>query len=404
MDFIKLLFISIIYFPPLNYFFPKFSFMWVGFIGVLFFITFSKKTKIHLLKSDVIILICTAIMALLSCALYVFGTNGPVGQRPLFIYFLLQFMLVLVIVSSRGEAWSKFLFKAIASWFVVQILVIIAQYSHSMGGPGLSLDETSYSWVVAEGTTKNPNNTAVYITIFASVLILFSHKYYIKYLALFAVVTATFSLILFASRMALLSFTIFILAYISQILGTRSRKEIRYFLSLIVISSIALTLTYTTGLYQSSAFTLRSFDKIATITTLTSSDSANFRLLSVIRLTENLTTLGIGSLSDLNYFRYYEYYDPSLININPHFFIAEYSFLFGYLGFITSITLVMTLTYKLLKNNSVSLMIRMSLIVILVTAQLVPASILNMPLIFPILLIAAVTNFSPIKDPNKITK
>jgi oligosaccharide repeat unit polymerase len=107
-----------------------------------------------------------------------------------------------------------------------------------------------------------------------------------------------------------------------------------------------------------------------------SDESIDFRFVSHYRLFESFGMLGFGSLSDLNYHDFFQSNDPLLMKVNPHSYLVEYSFLFGYLGFIIIFLFFIIIMYKLLINKKLPFSFKLLACFGLLFTQAVPASLL----------------------------
>ena len=70
------------------------------------------------------------------------------------------------------------------------------------------------------------------------------------------------------------------------------------------------------------------------------------------RLIESLGSLGFGSLSDQNYGEFFQPLDPLLATINPHSYMVEMSFLFGYPGLLLALTFLAVTVWRIIAVRS----------------------------------------------------
>jgi hypothetical protein len=132
-----------------------------------------------------------------------------------------------------------------------------------------------------------------------------------------------------------------------------------------------------TALTGDSDGVVRSVNRVLSLGDVESDSSIGFRLTSHLRLFENITQLGVGTFSDSNYFNFFRSDDFWLMNINPHSYLVEYSFLFGNNGFALILLVFIFILSKILLNFEIRIIFRIVAAIGLIFIQAVPSSMLT---------------------------
>ncbi len=378
----KVLFTLGLFFSQVNYFNPFVSFILFAVMCFLMLVvTLQGKVSLNISRVDFLFLIIFLLMAVLTGLLFFGGSEGVIRARPLFLYACIQLFMFMVVVNNVKKDWGTFYLTSFFIYFVVESLVILGQYIYAIYGVGFQ-PKSELFFVFIEGTTLNPNNTAVMITAMVSVIAL-QCKLYGKYnlLALVGVV-GLFDVFLASSRACTLLYGLFFLVlfydvFFNEKLGFR----IYFVFFLLVFLSAIVGVSDLKALGSQDIFDAV-FAKLSTITELSDDESTQFRVNSMIRLFESFDRLDFGSLSDLNYATYFNTNDEWLNTVNPHSFLAEYSFLFGYLGFLLAFSLSVMLIFKIYTNKKVTIGVRFALGCMVFILPFVPSSVLAMPQLF----------------------
>lgn len=312
------------------------------------------------------------------------GGQSYSAQRNIPLFSFMQFLSVILLFNLSKNSQSQYrIFLVLLLVFLFEVFIVLGQFTFISFGFGLQppLDSAEYEGLIT-GSLGNPNNSATLIgllTLSTTAYLIINKKFYTAYLILIISLTAIF---LTLSRTML---TIWALNLIAVIISNKNyntkhdanqyNKWLLLFAPLIVISIIT-TAYLSLNIDQSDVY-LRSIERVISLSDAENDESINFRLTSHIRLVENITNLGFGSLSDLNYSNYFESYDPWLMKVNPHSYIAEFSFLFGLPGLVSISSIFIFLFHQIINKSKLNFSFKALSCFALFFSQSVPSSLVN---------------------------
>lgn len=309
-----------------------------------------------------------------SVILNIFGTTGELEARDLVGYFFLNLIFVVNISYIAADRLASSYFVRILTAVIgIETIIIIGQLSFIIYGIGFTkFAEFNDNWI--SGSMANPNDSVSFIALLYVVAL--SYHLVQKKLSN----TLILVLLVFPSIVIAMSRSIFIIYVISLFFvffyfnsGRAKIIAVKIlFLLLIPISVLAFSIN---GIGEDNVFT-RNLDRLISFGYISGDSSVYHRSTAYIRLYDNIMDLGFGSLSDLNYSRYFNYDDAWLITVNPHSLIVEYSFLFGYLGLALIVFYFFSLAFFLFGLKNVAPMIKLLFMVFILVVQSVPASLL----------------------------
>lgn len=343
-------------------------------------------------------LMSSLLMLVLSICLYFFG-DPSYSERNLIVPAILQivlFIITLNLIRNREEFKKIALIFAAVSFF--ESIIVIGQFLYSNTGFGFEkMIEDQYSRYLVSGSMGNPNNSAALIGLLSSAVTVFlvlNGKKNIAYIYIFLVFPALF--ITLSRTMMLYLFFNLIAVFVHQSSSAFDYK-ISHKFKLASILAIATIVFVTYSLFErfsDSDTILRSINRLGSIGNIANDESMHFRWIVVNRFFENIFNLGYGSFSDLNYFRYFKSDDGLLMKINPHSYIVEYSFLFGYLGLFVVGFIFSYSIFGLLRSN-IELPFKILFIFGILFIQAVPSSLLTSIYFFiPFIYVAALNRFN----------
>lgn len=369
-------YIALYFFGPLGHILNVLAILLLIFSLVTFRIRSIYKIK------DIYIIFILFLMMTLAVILNLSGSVSLSVDRTLFLYIsIIGFFSVLMIFNSNETS----VFKLIVFLFGFEFFTIILQFTYLYFGFGIQ-PKVDLGYVTTQGLSINPNNTAVLILLYYFYLtnvFIENEKLFLYYL---------FSLMAFIMLLLLLSRTVlifFIFFFVLTLIYLLKNNKLINSILILLISFIGVFIFFNVNLSE-----YLKFDKLASINQLSSDESTSFRYISLMRLIENFNNLGMGSFSIGDYGRFYEFYDDPLLKINPHMFLSEYSFLFGYMGFFLVFGLFLLLIYSLIKNKSVNPLFKIPLICSILFIQAVPSSVLSIINFIPMLVLLVTTDYN----------
>lgn len=368
---------------PLRYFLGP-SYLAISLLGVVFsFLSLAANFRnLGFSKREGVIVFSFSLMALLDFLLLMVGGSGEVDRNLWFsgVSQLLASMLFLHYATSRS-AWKFFKFSisiVLAIEFILAFLQI-SYYSTGVGLPPTFEDYSDFSFV--SGSFANANDFAVFIA--ANCIALYScwlleGKDGRGYALLGICAMGVFVSL---SRTVFL-FTIFFIAFSLVRGGKKALKAPKKKANLVLLVAMLLivmgfAVAVTTDFLVNTSVFERSIARIGQVGEITTDESSGARSLVYIRFLESLPYLGVGTFSDLNYSKFFQPGDFYLMTINPHSFLVEMSFLYGWAGCIAAIGLIAALMIGIMKNRDLPLYIRSVGALSLVFFQSVPSSILT---------------------------
>ena len=333
-------------------------------------------------------------MLALSVALFFWGEYGPFPPRTLYLTAIVQFLIFILLLNLNDSEINGAKNIVLIS-LLIELFVVLGQFSFVSYGFGFE-QKNEIDFIGIGGTMHNPNNTSVSIASMFFAVYIWSvtvKKHGTLYWAI--TLLTCFGVFYTLSRTAFYFLLVFLLVAVVNKYYVASFKKRLLMVFIVGVMAFLCTsyFVYLNGVVSQGSNELvgRSYDRIFSVVNIDSDDSVAFRLVSYVRLLDNIFNLGIGSFSDLNYFVFFEHGDDPLAKVNPHAFIPEYSFLFGYMGLFVSVGLVLYHSTVVFLNKNVDVLFRLVCIMAIIFFQSVPSSILVNPIFFaPFFLISKV--------------
>lgn len=320
------------------------------------------------------------LMVLLGAILLLFGSSGEFKKRNLFLYGAIQLALILIVLDlMKSVHLQKMIFKTFLIVILLESIIIIGQFSFLTFGFGFAkIIEYENDYGLLTGSMGNPNDSAAQLG-----LLLFSSTAYLvflgkkrgAYLILFLGLPAIF----FTLSRTMLVFWVLNLFAIFLTDSKFSKNSLSDRIKSVSFVIFLAGLSYFIFLYLEDAQSdviSRALLRVSSLGEAKSDNSIAFRFISHYRLFENILNLGLGSFSDLNYYKFFYSNDPWLMKVNPHSYLVEYSFLFGYLGFFVIVGLFVFFACKILLNKNLPIVFRWVACIGVFFIQAVPASLL----------------------------
>lgn len=376
MNFLNISFTLLIFFSQIWYFNKNIGYF-ILFLGFLTYFIAVIKNEVNLkISKDELFLTFMSFSYFILCLILFFVGDFSENSRFLFIYSLIQFVLFSCVINAKSKN-LKFISKSFVVFFLIEAFIVLLQFSYISFGWGIKSD-SEYGIYSFSGSQSNPNNAAVVLCVVFIYLSLndFYQKressIYLIILSLLLVLCVWFTL----SRTVLLFTSIYLIYYFYI-----NKKKIFFILPILVLGFVFLITQFNT---TNNIYLDRSVNKASSITSLHEDSSANFRVQSYISLYENIGNLGLGTLSDRNYnqFFYKSNFDTKLIAVNPHGYIPEMSFLFGYFGLFYAVLFILFFIYIIFKNKKINLFLKLFFLIMLILYLSVPSSILGLPIFF----------------------
>lgn len=369
-----------------RYFFPNGDFIIVT-IGLFIFLydSISRGLELRYMKQDIFITFPFVIMVILAVTLLMVGDSGGFGERYIYIYALTQVAAILLVISSKLEYERKLLAYVFIVACLFEAAIVAGQFLYLNYGFGFPVTEgadgvNSALWIT--GSMYNPNNAATYIytTALAACVYLSRRGRSLSGLLLLLVIFPSIFFTLSRTMTLLWALTTFIVyfqVWRRPVKVVRKNKINKIFVVFMTLFFIMVgSSVYNSIVDDGSNVLNRSLSRLESIGSLSKDESASFRLDSHLRLLERLPYLGLGSYSDRNYQRYFDTEDDRLMKVNPHSYIVEYSFLFGYLGFFTVIWAFSALISQIMTNQYIIFRFKVIVVMALLLSQSVPSSLL----------------------------
>jgi hypothetical protein len=323
---------------------------------------------------------------------------GMPPARPLFFYALTALALVLtgLAIMSRHRG-REFVLAVLCTLLVVEIGVVGLQFTYISYGVGLAPSDDAARVLWIEGGYGNPNNVALVLAMLLMVLVISG---YVRMLSLFgaALVVATLMAVFVTlSRTALVFLVLFlagaVLAPKLQHLSitTLARAVRRVLLAMVVLGAALLVLLQRSDVItnlEDLAVVERSLTRVATLSELDQDAGVEFRVLVTLRLIEALDSLGFGSLSDRNYGEFFQAGDDPLATVNPHSYVAEMSFLFGYPGLFMSLAFLVVVIWRILSMRGSRRVLFVLFVISALFFQMVPSSLFTLDIYFLLIAVA----------------
>jgi len=368
---------------PLRYFLGP-AYLIVSLLGIIFCsLALSYNFKnIRFSKREWVVVLSFLLMTLLDCLLLVVGKPGEFDRNLWFSGICQLLMSSLLFFYARSPGTWRFLKFSLSAVLAIELALAFLQisyYSIGVGLPPLAEDYEEFSFV--SGSFTNANDFSVFVA--ASCMALYScwtlegkniRGYIFLGLSAMGVLASL-------SRTVFLFMLIFIFLAIFQsgraaIRAPKRKSSVFLMVAILTIFLIFIFAASSDFFVNSSVFE-RSIARIGQVGEITSDDSSAARSIVYIRFLENFFNLGWGTFADLSYSSFFEPGDFYLMAINPHSFLVEMSFLYGWLGLIAAVCLIGALVVGILKNSELPFSIRWLVGLSLIFFQSVPSSILT---------------------------
>ncbi len=355
------------------YFLGHFGFIFSIIASLIFvFNFFLGNIKHKVLKYEFFCILFLFINFLFSVIVYF---NSDQDVRPLFFYNIMGLLSFLFLINIKVDN----IFKVISFVFLFEVFVVFLQFLNLNFGYGLEL-KNKIDLFAPEGTLLNSNNSSVFI--FSMCLILTSYFSYKKknIMVLIILFLTFFSVFVTMSRTILVLYCLYLIFFIIDNIKF-SIKRISYIFG--IFSFFSLFFVNIKGEWL--LFFERSINKMFTLSSMNLDDSSSARLISLERWFDNLLYLGFGTLKDGSYGVYYESFDLPLLSFNPHVYIVEISFLYGYIGVLFAFSLYLLVFYSIF-STKINLILKILIFSFFIIMQAVPSSILHNYMFFIVFL------------------
>lgn len=362
--------------PQAAYLIPSGGFIFLFSAFILFLmIVLPGLIKFTYSSADWIFISIIFAMICLGFALLIFGKEGQFTPRNLFsngVFELIVVMLTLFALKSKTGAIKLALSFAIL--VCIESIIVLGQFTFLNFGIGFSKIAGDGNIVgMLTGSMANPNNSAAYIGILLlAVSAYFTVKNNTK-TAILIMIMALPAIFLTLSRTIIVFWVLNLLAILAS---NKNACKVGLMTLWVFLLAAFLFSVFNQFDYQSNDILSRSVDRIMSLTSVGEDGSIGFRYIAHLRLIENMTNLGFGTFKDLDYSEFFDAADPQLMNINPHSYIVEYSFLFGYFGFIIIFTLFFYIIKEIFLSKDLPLPFKLVAAIGVLFIQAVPSSFL----------------------------
>lgn len=339
-----------------------------------------------------------------------FGYTLPGGPppRPLFFYALTTLALVLSGLAMIRQGDSQFVLRVLCTLLVAEIAVVGLQFAYISYGVGLAPRDDAVSGQLIEGSYGNPNNVALVLAMLLMVLVMSGH---VRMSSMFgaAIVLGTLAAVfLTLSRTALVFLALFLaVAAVAPRLRTLTLaatiRAFRRSLPVLAVLGAALVFLFRTGAIENLeglAVVERSIVRVGTLLALDQDASVGFRTITTVRLIDALGSLGMGSLSDQNYGEFFLPGDPALATVNPHSYVVEMAFLFGYPGLLMALTFLVAATWRMIAASRSRRLLVVVFAASVLFFQMVPSSVFALDIFFLLVAIAGTRSLHRSQQPT----
>ncbi len=364
----------------ISYFIPAGGFLISGIVVFLFTIlVFQDRWVFN--ANDVKIISLFLMMPILGAVLYFFNEPGQFQLRNIFVFNVLQVVAIAILINSINKNYgTAVVFNVLIILIGLELLVLIGQFTFVTYGFGFSkIAENDNDFGFISGTNGNPNNSAAQLGLMAFAATAFLTMLGKKFKAYILMTLILPGLFLTLSRTMIMFWALNIICIFLSSAGTTPKINfavvLKRTLVLLFIGVFSFAIYLKVDGADVEVFN-RSIQRLETFGQLANDNSIGFRAISHLRLFENFLDLGLGSLSDLNYYQFFKPTDDWLMKVNPHSYVVEYSFLFGYFGFIIVCTIFLLFSYFVFFRSSIPYPFKCAAIIGLVFIQAVPSSLL----------------------------
>lgn len=365
-----------------SYFVPFGAYISIGISLVLFLIYFYKRKGI-VGSMDLPLLMPFVFMAFLSALLLLFGSLGEFERRTIFEFNLLQIAAVILTIRIIGDVSDgRPIFYVFLITILLELLILAGQFSFLSFGVGFSkIADADFAAGVITGSHGNPNNSATQLGLLgfsASAFLVMQGEKRKAYILLLLILPGI--LLTLSRTMLLFWFLNFACIFLSQTVKNKYALSTKGVMGSITLIGSGLAILFFLANFDGvdSDVLGRVIQRIDSFNSIDGDSSVNFRVISHARLFENIANLGVGSFSDLNYYEFFENGDPWLMSVNPHSYLVEYSFLFGYAGFFLISYIFFFFIFQLLFRSHLPLSFKILASLGLLFIQAVPSSLLTL--------------------------
>ncbi len=366
--------------PQVLYFLPLGHLLSFAFGLLVFFYALIKGCiKFEYGVPQIIFLLIFISFLVLGVVLFFFGEQSE--ARSVAFYFLLQvFLIFLTFNFCSLYDQGRFCFVLSVVCFI-EIVIIFGQYLNITYGFGFPMRGGEEGFLnLITGSLGNPNNSAAMLGLFVmtiTVILTVQGRYFIAYSLLLVSLPPIFLTMsrTIAMLWVLNLVSIFLTGNFASLRQVRLKRVLLNLL-LVIFILVAVWYGYLVVSEIDSDIFVRSLVRLEALSNVQEDNSIGFRFVSHMRLLENLGGLGIGSFSDLHYDDFFNSEDPGLMKVNPHSYLVEMSFLFGYPGLLFSLALFLLLVIGIASNKHISVFLRGLIVIALLFVQAVPSSLL----------------------------
>lgn len=277
--------------------------------------------------------------------------------------------------------YINFLKNIVIYFSIAQLIICLGQISTLTLGIGLPVTDVYASKMMVSGTFYNSNDLGSNILLLFFIYSMVERTPNFKSNR-FIWLILLILLLISGSRSALfIAAIIYILNH-----GINLKKT---FLSFMSLSAFYYLMIFLLG-SSSNSVIMRSFQRTESLFSILkegvdSDSSTSLRLESYLHYFKNIPSLGLGTWEKGNYIKYSEgaSFSSSLMFQNPHSLIIEISYWLGLPGLIAFITALLYI-FKYSQSKTM-------VIIVLITSSLIPATVLDMPSYFALILCAIFT-------------
>lgn len=332
---------------------------------------------------------------------------GALPARPLFFYALTALALVLTgLAIVRCHGGGQFVLRVLCTLLIVEIAIVGLQFTHMSYGVGLALSEDAIRDYLMEGSYGNPNNVALVLAMLLMVLVMSGYVRMSLFGAAIVVVTlaATFVTL---SRTALVLLVVFLAAAVlvpklQRLSVSTLTRAVRRLLTVLAVLGAALLVLQRLGVITDLAdlaVVERSLQRVADLSALGQDGGIEFRVVVTSRLVDALDSLGFGTLSDQSYGEFFQPLDPSLAAVNPHSYVAEMSFLFGYPGLFMALAFLAVAIWRIITVRGSRRVLVVLFGVSVLFFQMVPSSLFPLDIFFLLVAISGTGSLQIAQQP-----
>lgn len=373
-------------YQQIAYFLPEGAIALPVALGIAFFLLAVLLEKIDCRFSKIQWRFLSIILSMnfLTLILAFVGNVGELEPRALWVLFAAQLIIAcLVFELSAAPCFLSAMLVICGTIFFLELIILIGQFGYDTFGLGFAkFAEREGATGFLSGSMGNPNNAATALGLLCMALtsiLAVQGRFGLAYLVLFASLVGLF---LTLSRTMILFAALNFAALWRVHARSKSRRgEMRtgtlWRGVVVAVALIGVWFLYEWAAQRGWAVFDRSVEKLGTISTLGEDRSASFRALVHLRLLENLPSLGFGALMDRSYGQFFNISDPWLLTVNPHSYLVEFAFLFGYPGLLVVLLFGATLLRQIWRASGIPWEFKLLATAGLLFGQAVPSSLLQ---------------------------